>query len=389
MQFLNQNIQHKATQEYISTWAKNTRGLNNLMNTSKGRDKFCQLMQYTANLYVTCMKNSEEFADLVKQKKVLSVLRAKSIEDNLSNGRKIFRFLLFLNEFNELNEIIKNKKMGLGLKILKILSSICSFNYYFFDNIVWFTQIGIINKFLISHYKWKKFKDLFSLWKTILEIIISIYVVRLKKRKEQQIMEKLMKLYESQKIKPNAQLGHKYLDPIFVSICGLLQAFSVVFKSMKGKKKFYKLIVQDINEQGTIKDNTMILSQKEFEKRERSLSSSNIKMNSRKQSHMPSNAFIDDDETSHQTPPRSHMLNLPTISIDHDFGFQSEMKPESGNAGPNVCQDLEESEQYEQIDQKLIDDVYDVNAVKPNYELYSLKKNGILDYYKLISMQTD
>lgn len=66
MQFLGENIQNKTTEEYISTWAKNTRGLNNLMNTSKGRDKFCQLMQYTANLYVTCMKNSEEFADLVK-----------------------------------------------------------------------------------------------------------------------------------------------------------------------------------------------------------------------------------------------------------------------------------------------------------------------------------
>lgn len=38
-------------------------------------------------------------------------------------------------------------------------------------------------------------------------------------------------------------IGHKYLDPIFVSICGLLQAISVVFKSMKSKKKFYKLTI--------------------------------------------------------------------------------------------------------------------------------------------------
>ena len=45
-------------------------------------------------------------------------------------------------------------------------------------------------------------------------------------------------------------IGHHYLDPIFVSICGLLQAVSVVFKSMKGKKKFYKMTVKDIDEQG-------------------------------------------------------------------------------------------------------------------------------------------
>lgn len=127
---------------------------------------------------------------------MLSVTRAKSIEDNISNGRKIFRFLLFLNEFGELNEIIKSQKMTILLKILKILSSVCSFNYYLFDNIVWFTQIGIINKFIISHFKWKKFKDIFSLWKTILEIIISIYVVQMKKRKEKKIAEQLSQLYE-------------------------------------------------------------------------------------------------------------------------------------------------------------------------------------------------
>ena len=41
-------------------------------------------------------------------------------------------------------------------------------------------------------------------------------------------------------------VGHKHLHPIFVSICGLLQAISVVFKSMKGKKKFYKLTTEDL-----------------------------------------------------------------------------------------------------------------------------------------------
>ncbi len=40
-------------------------------------------------------------------------------------------------------------------------------------------------------------------------------------------------------------IGHHYLDPIFVSICGLVQAMTGVFKSMKGKKKFYKLTFDD------------------------------------------------------------------------------------------------------------------------------------------------
>lgn len=221
-----------------------------------------------------------------RQKKVLSVVRAKSIEDNISSGRKIFRFLLFLNEFGVLNEIIKNKKMGAMLKFLKICSCICSFNYYFFDNIVWFTQIGILNKFIISNIKWKKLKDTFSLWKTIIEIIISIYVIRLRQKREKEILEELMSHFQNQKIRPKTEcyrlmrklilikrklrfhqmeffiytmrmimlisslklIGHKYLSPIFVSICGLLQSMSNVFKSMKGKKKFYKMTIKDVDE---------------------------------------------------------------------------------------------------------------------------------------------
>ena len=210
--------------------------------------------------------------------------RAKSIEDNISNGRKIFRFMLFLNEYSEMNEILKNKKHPIGLKILKFMSAICSHNYYLFDNIVWFTQIGILNKFIyLPKYKWKKFKDLFSLYKTILEVIISIYLVIIKSGKAA-LLERELAKFDKEVIKSNRQsyllmrklilirrkirfhqmevfiylrrmimlisslklAGHKHLHPIFVSICGLLQAITVVFKSMKGKKKFYKLTTADI-----------------------------------------------------------------------------------------------------------------------------------------------
>ena len=43
-------------------------------------------------------------------------------------------------------------------------------------------------------------------------------------------------------------VGHKYLDPIFVSICGFMQAFTSVIKSMKNKKNFYKLEVEDLKQ---------------------------------------------------------------------------------------------------------------------------------------------
>jgi len=56
------------------------------------------MLQYLANFYVTCMQNSEEYKELVKAKKIESVNILKKFESQVSNGRKIFRLLLFLNE---------------------------------------------------------------------------------------------------------------------------------------------------------------------------------------------------------------------------------------------------------------------------------------------------
>ena len=41
-------------------------------------------------------------------------------------------------------------------------------------------------------------------------------------------------------------VGHSILHPIFVSLCGLVMSSCVVFKSMKGKKDFYKLTIEDV-----------------------------------------------------------------------------------------------------------------------------------------------
>ena len=54
------------TEHYISRFAKNTTTFITLLNSSKGRDKFCQLIQYAANLYITCMKSSELYGPMVK-----------------------------------------------------------------------------------------------------------------------------------------------------------------------------------------------------------------------------------------------------------------------------------------------------------------------------------
>lgn len=67
------------------------------MKTSKGRDKFCNLIQVYAEFYLTCLKNTniedlkiEKNHDLLTNKRI-----AKSIIFQMSSGRKIFKFLKF------------------------------------------------------------------------------------------------------------------------------------------------------------------------------------------------------------------------------------------------------------------------------------------------------
>lgn len=94
------------------------------------------------------MKTSPLYGEDAKNKKIPSVVRAKAFESNISNGRKIFRLLLWLNEIEAIHSHIHNTKMNLNVKVMKVISCICSFIYYFTDNIIWFAKIGYLSKFV-------------------------------------------------------------------------------------------------------------------------------------------------------------------------------------------------------------------------------------------------
>ena len=109
----------------------------------------------------------------------------------MSNGRKIFRLLLWLNEISEIHNIINSDKLTINLKILKTISACFSFIYYFTDNIVWLSKIGFLSKFvplsksiLGKELKWGKIKDQFSLAKTMLELVVYIYTHYLKEKED-------------------------------------------------------------------------------------------------------------------------------------------------------------------------------------------------------------
>jgi hypothetical protein len=97
------------------------------------------------------------------------------MEASLSNGRKIFRLFLFLQEIHVLYELIQSKSFVRPLRILKVISACCSFVYYLTDNIVWLANLGFTSHYVpfSTKLKWKQIKNLFSLARTVFEAIIA------------------------------------------------------------------------------------------------------------------------------------------------------------------------------------------------------------------------
>ena len=158
-------------------------------------------------------------------------------------------------------------------------------------------------------------------------------------------------------------VGYKYLDPIFVSICGLMQAISQVFKSMKGKKKFYKLSIEDLNSTrgSTPKMNTIVLTEQEFERRERAFS--NLIQSKHPANHQKTEFNEANGNEKQPKTPNNEGVRL-------------------GDSGSG-----EDNDNNIEIEEKLIDDVYDMNAVKPNYDLRSLRKNWHINYMDLMEFR--
>lgn len=136
------------------------------------------------------MRESEEYKK--KLKEIESYKSAKKLESSLSNGRKIFRLLLFLNEMNELYDLMRYGNRSSKMLVLKIISTCCSFVYYLADNIVFFAKLEFLPGTIPNtDIKWKRIKNMFSLTKTVLEIIIAFYQIHLKTSECKQILNDL------------------------------------------------------------------------------------------------------------------------------------------------------------------------------------------------------
>ena len=75
---------------------------------------------------------------------------AKLVKQNLSSGRKVFKFLKFVDEYNLLYQLIfgtpeSDKTKERIVMFFSIVQKFCGMFYYMLDNLVWIANMGAIN----------------------------------------------------------------------------------------------------------------------------------------------------------------------------------------------------------------------------------------------------
>jgi hypothetical protein len=87
----------------------------------------------------------------------------------------------------------------------------------------------------------------------------------------------------------------------------------------------------------------------------------------------------------------SQNMNSLDVNLNRESAMNITSSVDGGILGQGIVSGIE-SEEFDEPkqnveEQKLIDDVYDVNAVKLQYELQSLRKNWVLDYMAIMEMR--
>ena len=244
------------------------------MDSSKGRDRLLSIVQYSADLYKECMKDYLTSNGLSEWP--LSMRNAKSIKKTMSQGRKIFRLLKFMDEIVNVDAHWKMMKTADLIVSLQCINDFFSFWYYVIDNVVWAASIGLISKYIARlQIKWKAIKDSISLVRNLIDVVMCVIILVKSKTIENKLRStlrhKLMQqpLYEGSRSYSTMEEvlevrreqvyrvidllqnwlrivmlfhqlglpGHRLISRPLVAVCGLVQSLLSVFKMMYEKPK--------------------------------------------------------------------------------------------------------------------------------------------------------
>ena len=108
---------------------------------------------------------------------------ALNLVKRIRSGRKMFKLLKFIDEYKEfvyeasdfkvselmgsLKSLVKREKNSSGIIVLsnffQLVNKLSSVFYYLIDNAVWFFNVGLVSKKVVTKSTWKRWKDIFNL----------------------------------------------------------------------------------------------------------------------------------------------------------------------------------------------------------------------------------
>lgn len=226
----------------------------------------------------------------------------------MSGGRKIFRFLKFMEDLKLLYAHLFRRPHAVN--VLKALICLTGFFYHIMDNLVWAVNIGVLNEYLIGEIRWKVSKNFFSLIRTIIKLFLDclklksyVYydicneqeiqtefhqqLLNFKKDCQYNIIKQTLENRAKLRLKALSIIHstmricmrtfslkiepfYSYSHPIIIYICGVVQASISMFKqvikesdyksiSIEGFAKksgsLEKLLIEDRNEREMFEEN--------------------------------------------------------------------------------------------------------------------------------------
>jgi len=99
-------------------------------------------------------------------------LNLKRIEKSMSNGRKIFQFLKFVEDIKKFLNLTYESSFDFKT-VLEAFIALSGGFYHFLDNLVWASNVGMINRVFTGEINWKTSKNFFSIIRTLIKLFTS------------------------------------------------------------------------------------------------------------------------------------------------------------------------------------------------------------------------
>lgn len=243
-----------------------------LHSRSSGVDKMASFFQYGSMFYGDVILRLTKAYSLKSLflSKIAPFKESESrwwvlLEDSMSSGRKVLRLFKWMKEVERAKLSLNAKKSvkTLSLRLLTFIAHLFAACYYFFDNLIWATQIGLLNstrhreRQLLRLFKndaqfeqykeyqlvykdflkakgsankriegWKNIRNFSSLYRLLFAVFLNLITIFNAKAEVRRLESKYEDEVNNDRIeKIRQQTEEKYLETVAVS-CNLLMTLS-------------------------------------------------------------------------------------------------------------------------------------------------------------------